>query len=337
MKFIDQVTITVSAGNGGNGCTHFRREKFEPKGGPDGGNGGDGGNIWIQSNQNLNTLVDYRFNSLISSEDGEPGKSKNKSGKNGSDKIIYVPIGTRIINSETKEIIADLNKIGEKILVAKGGKKGIGNRKFRSSTNQAPYKHTNGRKGEKYTLTLQLLLIADVGIIGLPNAGKSTLMHAISNAKPKIGEYPFTTLIPTLGKVKIKKNFFIIADIPGLIKGASHGSGLGIQFLQHIKKCRILLHLIDISLNKEIVIKNIKNIILEIRKYSREIYNKPIWIIFNKIDYYKNQEEKIKKKIIYIKNKTKINRNYFFISAKKKKGTKNLCNKISEYLSFILK
>ncbi|CAL4322170.1 Obg family GTPase CgtA [Buchnera aphidicola] len=331
MKFVDQVKIKVTAGNGGDGCIHFRREKFEPKGGPDGGNGGNGGNIWIKIDHNLNTLVDYQFKKNIIANHGQVGQVNNKSGKNGSDIIIKVPIGTRIINYETKEIITDLNNINTQILIAKGGKKGIGNTKFKSSINRTPYQNTKGKKGEQLYIQLELMLIADVGIIGLPNSGKSTLIQAISNAKPKIGLYPFTTIIPTLGTVKLKNNkTFIVADIPGLIQGASHGIGLGIKFLKHIERCYILLHLVDISQKIENILNNIHIIQIELKKYSKYLYNKPTWLIFNKIDY--NNENIIKKKITYIINKIKICKNFYYISAMKNIGTEKLCYQIVNFL-----
>ncbi|WP_343128061.1 GTPase ObgE [Buchnera aphidicola (Takecallis taiwana)] len=331
MKFIDQIEIQVTAGNGGNGCIHFLRAKFEPKGGPDGGNGGKGGDIWIKTDCNLNTLVDYRFNKHIIAENGHPGQSKNKSGKKGSDKTIYVPIGTRIINSITNEIIADLKYTHSKILIAKGGHKGIGNTSFKSSINRTPYQKTYGGKGETLHIKLELILIADVGIIGLPNAGKSTLVQSVSKAKPKIGSYPFTTLIPTLGTVKFNnKEKFVIADIPGLIQGASKGIGLGIKFLQHIKRCHILLHLIDITENTNIIKNNIHIVETELKKYSRSLYNKPIWLVFNKIDNY--SQTYIIKKIISIKDDISTTRKVFFISAIKTIGTNKLCNFLFKYL-----
>ncbi|QCI26052.1 Obg family GTPase CgtA [Buchnera aphidicola] len=331
MKFIDQIEIQVTAGNGGDGCIHFRREKFEPKGGPDGGNGGNGGNIWIQTHQNINTLIDYRFKKSIFAENGQSGQSKNKSGKKGSDKIIYVPCGTRVINNLTNEIIADLIYINQKILIAKGGKKGVGNTRFKSSVNRTPYYKTKGTTGETLYLKLELILIADVGIIGIPNSGKSTLVRSITKAKPKIDTYPFTTLIPTLGTVTFdNKDSFIVADIPGLIHGASKGIGLGIKFLQHIKRCQILLQLIDFTDNIPQIIQNIHIIETELKQYSNNIFNKPIWFIFNKIDKYNTKD--IIKKIFSIKNKIQIKRKIFFISAKKKIGTKKLCKLLLKYL-----
>ncbi|CAL4322171.1 Obg family GTPase CgtA [Buchnera aphidicola] len=335
MKFIDTVNITVTAGNGGNGCIHFRREKYEPKGGPDGGNGGFGGSIWIKVDPNLNTLVDYRFKKHILAKNGKNGKANNKTGKNGENCNIYVPIGTRIINSSTNEIIADLNTKKKKILIAKGGNPGIGNTKFKSSINRTPYQRTLGKIGETRFLKLQLILIADVGIIGLPNSGKSTLISSISSAKPKIASYPFTTLIPTLGTVYINQNQkFIIADIPGLIQGASKGLGLGTTFLEHVKKCHILLHLIDFFTDSKTIINNIRIIEKELKNYSYNLYNKPRWIIFNKIDNYKKKKE-MNEKIKKIKEKIKNTKKIFFISAIEKMGTEQLCYSLFEYLKTI--
>ncbi|CAL4322020.1 GTPase ObgE/CgtA [Buchnera aphidicola (Pterocallis alni)] len=332
MKFIDMVKIHVTGGNGGNGCINFRREKFEPKGGPNGGDGGNGGNIWIKIDKNLNTLVDFRFKKHIYAQNGQPGQPNNKSGKNGSDIILFVPIGTRIINELNQEIITDLNTYNNKILIAKGGAKGIGNNKFKSSINRTPYQRTKGKIGESKYIQLKLLLIADVGIVGLPNSGKSTLLTSISQAKSKIGPYPFTTIIPILGTVKVKKKKkFIIADVPGIMNGASKGQGLGIQFLQHLEKCNILLHLIDIYKKFEKIIYNIQIIEQELQKYNKNLWNKPRWFIFNKIDKYSKSE------IIYIqeniKKKINIQNIFYFISAKKKIHTTMLCNKLVKYLN----
>ncbi|MCW5197180.1 Obg family GTPase CgtA [Buchnera aphidicola] len=330
MKFVDEVQIQVTAGKGGDGCIHFRREKYIPKGGPDGGNGGDGGNIWIKTDQNLNTLVDYKFKKKFFAHNGCPGKSKNQSGKKGSDIFLYVPIGTRIINYNTKEIICDLDNKKNIILIAKGGKKGIGNSKFKSSINRTPYYKTLGQKGETRFIILQLILISDVGVVGLPNSGKSTLIQSISHAKPKIGEYPFTTLIPCLGTVKIdQKNSFIIADIPGLIQGASHGLGLGVQFLRHLEKCHILLHVIDLLYNIQDIFNNIKIIEKELKKYNKTLYNKTRWLVFNKID---SLEKKIIKEKIKIILKNIKKKKIFFISALKKKGVKKIYQDLFQYL-----
>ncbi|CAL4042988.1 GTPase ObgE/CgtA [Buchnera aphidicola (Phyllaphis fagi)] len=330
MKFIDEVQIQVTAGNGGDGCIHFRREKYIPKGGPDGGDGGNGGNVWIKTDPNLNTLSDYKFKKYFIAGHGQSGKGKNKSGKKGLDIFIKVPIGTRIINCHTKEKICDLNNKEDMILIVKGGWKGIGNSKFKSSTNRTPHQKTTGKKGETCLIILQLILIADVGIVGLPNSGKSTLVRSMSKAKPKIGAYPFTTLIPCLGTVQINsKESFVIADIPGLIQGASQGLGLGIQFLKHLEKCHILLHIVDLLPSIKIIFHNIKIIETELKQYNKQLYNKTRWLIFNKIDSLNTQEIKEKTEIIL---KTIKKKKIFFISALKKYGTKIIYYNLSQYL-----
>ncbi|ABJ90709.1 Obg family GTPase CgtA [Buchnera aphidicola] len=330
MKFVDSVIINVSAGKGGDGCISFRREKFVPKGGPDGGNGGDGGNIWIVSNTNINTLTDYRIKKIFQSENGKNGLNSNRSGKNGKDIYIPVPLGTRIIDNDTKKIIIEILKINQKFLVAKGGKRGLGNTNFKSSINQTPRKKTYGTLGENKNILLELILIADIGTLGLPNSGKSTLITSMSNAKTKIDIYPFTTLIPILGTVKAKKKKFIIADIPGIIKNASLGIGLGIKFLKHLSRCKLLLHIIDITINKK-KINKIRYIILkELKNFNKKLFQKTRWLIFNKIDLLKPKKiSQIKK---YIKKKIEKNKKYYFISAKKNIGIKKLSKDIIKYL-----
>ncbi|WP_343188085.1 Obg family GTPase CgtA [Buchnera aphidicola (Ceratoglyphina bambusae)] len=327
MKFFDEILIYIKSGNGGDGCTSFRREKFIPKGGPDGGDGGNGGNVWIKSDINLNTLVKYNFKKIFSAENGKNGKKKKCSGKKGKDIYINVPLGTKIINIKKNKVLADITKKNEKILILKGGKKGLGNFRFKSSVNRSPIKHTKGKKGKKIKVKLELTLLAEVGTLGMPNSGKSTLVKNISNSKTKIGKYPFTTLFPNLGVVFIKNENFTIADIPGITKNASKGIGLGIQFLKHLERCKILLHIIDISIESMTYIKkNIKTIELELKKYSKKLFKKPIWLIFNKID--KTNFKKIK----YIKKKYINKKNVFFLSAKYKKGTYNLCKYIIKFL-----
>ncbi|MDE5285422.1 MAG: Obg family GTPase CgtA, partial [Buchnera aphidicola] len=268
--------MQVIAGNGGNGCISFRKEKYIPKGGPDGGDGGDGGNIWLKADNNLNTLTDLRFKKIFQAQHGKNGSNKNCSGKKGQDITILVPIGTKIINNQTREIIDDLIVHKQKLLVAKGGWHGIGNTRFKSSTNRTPRQNTLGKKGEVRELQLELIVIAEVGTLGMPNSGKSTLVKHISNAKTKISDYPFTTLNPILGSVKIGNKKFIIADIPGLIKGASKGRGLGINFLKHLERCKILLHIIDlVPIDQSNPIDNIIIILNEIKKYSIKLYHKP--------------------------------------------------------------
>ncbi|QCI18923.1 Obg family GTPase CgtA [Buchnera aphidicola] len=332
MKFIDQTIIQVIAGNGGNGCINFRREKYIPKGGPDGGDGGDGGNVWIQSDNNLNTLIDFRFKKIFQAEHGSNGQGKNCSGKKGNDITIYVPIGTKIINYQTREIISDLIEDKQKILIAKGGWHGLGNTRFKSSTNRTPIKRTLGSLGEKRDIQLELILIADVGTLGMPNAGKSTLVKNISGAKTKVSDYPFTTLNPILGSVKLGGKNFIIADIPGIIQGASRGIGLGIHFLKHLERCKILLHIVDLCPTDDSnPIENIKIVLNELKKYSLKLYNKPKLLILNKIDLLSHVQ--IDKLIKNIKNNFNIQEPYYFISSLKKIGTKKLCSDILSYLN----
>lgn len=331
MKFIDQTIIQVIAGNGGNGCINFRREKYIPKGGPDGGDGGDGGNVWLESDNNLNTLIDLRFKKIFQAPHGGNGLGKNCSGKKGKDIKIYVPIGTKIINYQTREIIGDLIKNKQKILIAKGGWHGLGNSRFKSSINRTPRKRTLGSKGEKRDIQLELILLADVGTLGMPNAGKSAFVKSISGAKTKIADYSFTTLNPILGSVYTKEKKFIIADIPGIIQGASQGLGLGINFLKHLERCKILLHIVDIyPTNYSNPIENIKIVLDELKKYNINLYNKPRWLIFNKIDLIKNSE--IKLIIRKIKNTLKIKEKFYLISSIKKIGLEKLCSDIALYL-----
>ncbi|QFQ32556.1 Obg family GTPase CgtA [Buchnera aphidicola (Aphis fabae)] len=331
MKFIDQTVIQVIAGNGGNGCVNFRREKYIPKGGPDGGDGGDGGNIWIESNNNLNTLIDFRFKKIFQAEHGMNGLKRNCSGKKGSDITIHVPIGTKIINYQTREIIDDLIKDKQKILIAKGGWHGLGNTRFKSSINRTPRQRTLGLIGENRYIQLELLLIADVGTLGMPNAGKSTLVKNISSAKTKTSDYPFTTLNPILGSVEIEHKRFVIADIPGIIQGASKGKGLGINFLKHLERCKILLHIVDLCpIDYSNPIENIKAVLHELKQYSVKLYNKPKLLILNKIDLITTS--KINQYVKEIKNNLNIKEPYYLISSLQKIGTKKLCSDILYYL-----
>ncbi|AZP36302.1 GTPase Obg [Candidatus Annandia adelgestsuga] len=325
MKFIDMVNIYVVAGKGGDGIISFRREKFIPKGGPDGGNGGSGGNIWLKTSNNLNTLVNFNFKKIFFSQSGKNGNNNNKTGKNGKDLYIIVPIGTRVIDQNKNKTIINLLYNKQLFLLAKGGKPGIGNNKFKNSINRTPMKRTLGLKGEKKNIKLELFLLANVGTLGLPNAGKSTFINIISSAKSKISCYPFTTLSPKLGLVKFnKKKKFIIADIPGIIKNCSKGIGLGINFLKHLTHCNLLLHIIDISSqNINIIIKNIINIQNELKNYNYNLYKKKRWLIFNKIDLINNKNFiKLSFKII---NKLNWNNKHFIISSKKNFGINELC------------
>ena len=282
MKFLDQVKIYIKAGNGGDGSPSFRREKFIEFGGPDGGDGGKGGSVILKSEQNLNTLIDYRYQQHHKAQRGENGSGQNRTGKGGEDLILKVPLGTQVFEEDNKTLIYDFTKIGEKYVAASGGKGGLGNTRFKSSTNRAPRKFTKGTTGEEFTIWLQLKTIADIGIIGLPNAGKSSLLAAITNANPKIANYQFTTLNPNLGVASYDDKEITIADIPGLIEGAHQGTGLGIQFLKHIERCKSLLHLIDIT--NENLVQSYNQVKNELQKYSLELTKKKELIVLNKID-----------------------------------------------------
>ena len=286
MKFVDEAIIRVEAGDGGNGIISFLREKFVSKGGPNGGDGGDGGDVFLLADENLNTLVDYQFEKYHQAERGENGGSVNCTGKRGKDLELRVPVGTRAVDVDTDEVIGDLTKNGQRLRVAKGGWHGLGNARFASSTNRAPRKKTNGTPGEIRNIRLELLLLADVGLLGLPNAGKSTLIRAVSAAKPKVADYPFTTLVPNLGVVRVESHrSFVIADIPGLIEGAAEGAGLGIQFLKHLERCRLLLHVVDVlPADGSDPAENAVTILKELDKYSEKLANKPRWLVFNKLD-----------------------------------------------------
>lgn len=286
MKFVDEAAIQVVAGDGGNGCVSFRREKYVPKGGPNGGDGGDGGDVWLLAEENLNTLIDFRFESSYRAERGQNGQSRGCTGRRGQDITIKVPVGTRVIDQNTGEMLGDMTRHHQRLLVAKGGWHGLGNTRFKSSINRTPRQKTDGTPGEKRDLLLELLLLADVGMLGLPNAGKSTFIRAVSAARPKVADYPFTTLIPSLGVVRMdNEKSFVIADIPGLIEGASTGAGLGIRFLKHLERCRVLLHLIDLApIDSSDPLTNARVIISELEKYNPQLAEKPRWLVFNKLD-----------------------------------------------------
>jgi GTP-binding protein len=287
MKFIDEAKIEVHAGDGGNGSASFRREKYIDKGGPNGGDGGRGGSIYAIADRNINTLVDYRFARIHRAEKGENGQGSDCYGKGGEDMVLRVPVGTVITDFNTNEIIADLARDGEKALIAKGGKGGLGNLHFKSSTNRAPRQFTHGELGEVRELKLELKVLADVGLLGMPNAGKSTFIRAVSAAKPKVADYPFTTLHPNLGVVRVEHDkSFVIADIPGLIEGAAEGAGLGHQFLRHLARTRLLLHLVDIAPYDETAnpVAEAHAIVNELKKYDESLYQKPRWLLLNKMD-----------------------------------------------------
>ena len=287
MKFIDEAKIYVAAGDGGNGVVSFRREKYEPEGGPNGGDGGRGGSVFVIADRNLNTLIEYRYTRKFLAQRGENGGSSDCYGKGGEDITLHVPVGTVITDENTHEIVADLDVDGKKILIAKGGKGGLGNIHFKSSTNRAPRQCTKGEPGEERDLRLELRVLADVGLLGLPNAGKSTFIRAVSAARPKVADYPFTTMHPNLGVVRTSENkSFVIADIPGLIEGAAEGAGLGIRFLKHLSRTRILLHLVDLApLDPDAdPVHDAHAIVHELEKYSPELAAKPRWLVLNKLD-----------------------------------------------------
>ncbi len=332
MKFVDEALIRVEAGDGGNGIISFRREKFVAKGGPNGGDGGDGGDVYLIADSNLNTLVDYQFEKLHIAQRGQNGMSTNCTGKRGDDLVLRVPVGTRAIDVDTNEVLGDLTKNGLKLMVAKGGWHGLGNARFSSSTNRTPRKKTNGTPGEVRNLRLELLLLADVGMLGLPNAGKSTFIRAVSSAKPKVADYPFTTLVPNLGVVRTESSkSFVIADIPGLIEGAAEGAGLGIQFLKHLERCGLLLHMIDVlPADGSDPAENAQVIIHELGKYSDKLANKPRWLVFNKIDLVLDDElDVIKKNVI---DTIGWEGPVYQVSAASRTHTEALCRDIQAYL-----
>ena len=314
MKFLDQAKIFVEAGYGGSGSSSFRREKFIEFGGPDGGDGGNGGSIILVSDVNLNTLIDFRFKQHFKAERGQNGMGKKKTGKSGKDLILKVPIGTQIFEEDNNTLIEDLAKPNQKIIIAEGGKGGLGNVRFKSSTNRAPRKKTNGSKGESFWVWLQLKVIADIGIVGMPNAGKSSLLSVLTSAKPKIANYPFTTINPNLGVSSYNNREITLADIPGLIEGAHEGVGLGDKFLRHIERCKNILHLIDIT--DDNLVENYSKVRKELSKYSDKLTKKREIIVFNKIDMVNNDEINEKVNIFSKKIKKKI----YKISALKHKG-----------------
>ena len=332
MKFIDEALIRVEAGDGGNGCVSFRRKKYIPKGGPDGGDGGDGGDVYLVADENLNTLIDYRFEKRFAAERGQNGRSANCTGHRGNDITLRVPVGTRAIDNDTKEVLGDLTKHGSKMLVAKGGYHGLGNTRFKSSVNRAPRQKTNGTPGEKRDLQLELMLLADVGMLGLPNAGKSTFIRAVSAAKPKVADYPFTTLVPSLGVARVDNNrSFVVADIPGLIEYASEGAGLGIRFLKHLERCRVLIHLVDIApIDESDPAHNIAIIENELAQYSEKLAEKPRWLVFNKIDTMSNEEAQ--ERAQDIAERLGLEEDYYLISAVTGKNVQPLTRDIMDFI-----
>lgn len=340
MQFVDEVTIHVNAGGGGHGCLSFRREKCAPEGGPDGGNGGKGGDVYLRAHSDLNTLVDFRYQRRHKAQRGQDGSGRSRSGKGGEDLIIDVPVGTSIYAHNTNELIADLTQAGQIVIVARGGRYGIGNEFYKSSTNRAPRHTTQGKPGEQRELRLELKLLADVGLLGLPNAGKSTLVRACSNAKPKVANYPFTTIKPQLGMVRIgPQQSFVMADIPGLIPGAAQGAGLGTRFLRHLSRTAILLHVVDIApmdaSGETAVVDSIQRSISaiqhELQQYDDALLQKPRWLVFNKIDCLDEQScQQLAQSIT--KNLT-WDGPVYCISASAQRGTQKLCQDLMRYIA----
>ncbi|PCI62372.1 MAG: GTPase ObgE [Gammaproteobacteria bacterium] len=332
MKFVDEVEIRVEAGDGGNGCVSFRKEKYIEYGGPNGGDGGDGGDVYLIADESWNTLIDYRFERFHRAKRGQNGQSRDCTGKGSDALYLKVPVGTRVMDVDTGEQLGDLTDHEQTLLVAKGGWHGLGNTRFKSSTNRAPRQKTDGTPGEIRNLKLELLLIADVGLLGLPNAGKSTLIRSVSAAKPKVADYPFTTLVPNLGVVRLdSQRSFVIADIPGLIEGAAEGAGLGIQFLKHLERCRILLHIVDVMpVDESDPVENAKTIIKELQQHSDKIAKKPRWLVLNKLDLLLDEEAKeITDRIV---SELNWQDRVFSISAFTKMGTKELTEELMTFI-----
>ena len=333
MKFIDEAIIQVLAGKGGDGVASFRREKFIPKGGPDGGDGGRGGNIFAIADRNINTLIDYRFARIYRAKNGQNGQGSDRYGKSAEDIILRMPIGTVVKDINTGETIADLVHHQQKILLAKGGEGGIGNLHFKSSTNRAPRQFTYGEPGQEFELKLELKVLADVGLLGMPNAGKSTLIRAVSAARPKVADYPFTTLEPNLGMIRIDQNrSFVMADIPGLIEGAAEGIGLGHRFLKHLTRTRLLLHVIDMApLNEDTdLVHEARALVKELQKYDQALYEKPRWLVLNKTDMMpEEQRAELCRQFV---DKLGWEDKYFMISALTGEGCKRLTYEIMDYL-----
>ena len=333
MKFFDEARIEVIAGDGGDGSASMRREKNVPRGGPDGGDGGRGGSIYAVADLNINTLVDYRFTRIFRAKAGENGRGRDQYGKGAEDIVLRMPVGTVIKDADSGEILADLAKDGDRALLAKGGKGGIGNIHFKSSVNRAPRQFTHGEKGEARILEMELRVLADVGLLGMPNAGKSTLIRAVSSARPKVADYPFTTLHPNLGVVRVDENrSFVMADIPGLIEGAAEGAGLGHQFLRHLQRTKVLLHLVDMAPFDESIdpAAEVKAIAAELKKYDASLAKKPRWLVLNKADLLAPAEAK--KRAAALVKKLRWTKPWFLVSAMKAQGTRELSFAVMDFL-----
>jgi GTPase len=333
MKFVDEAEIRVEAGNGGNGCASFRREKFIPFGGPDGGDGGDGGSVWLVGDEGLNTLIDFRHQRRFRAQRGVNGMSRQMYGKGGDDIEVRVPVGTVVINVETDEVIGDVTVHGQRLLVAQGGRGGKGNVHFKSSTNRAPRQFTEGTPGEQRVLKLELKVLADVGLLGFPNAGKSTFIRAVSAATPRVADYPFTTLHPGLGVVRVDLNrSFVLADIPGLIEGAADGAGLGIRFLKHLQRTRLLLHLVDMAPleGDDEVVRQVHAIVAELEKFDPELAARPRWLVFNKTDLLPEDERQARAEALVAELGWE--GPWFLVSALAKQGTDEVCRQVMAFL-----
>lgn len=337
MKFVDETIIKVEAGDGGNGCASFRREKYIPKGGPDGGDGGDGGHVILVGDEGLNTLVDFRHQRLYRAERGQNGMSRQMTGHKGEHLLVRVPVGTRVTDIETEEVIGEVLGDGSELLVARAGEHGLGNIHFKSSVNRAPRQATHGTLGEKRQLLLELILLADVGLLGMPNAGKSSLISKVSHARPKIADYPFTTMYPNLGVVKLSPGrSFVIADIPGVIEGAADGAGLGLKFLKHLSRTRLLLHLVDIApLNEEIdPAKEVQDIFGELKKYSSELASKERWLVLTKKDLMLDEDFEKQKQLIL--DRLQWQGPVYSVSSVTGEGTDDLVQALMKHLEAIL-
>ena len=332
MKFVDEVSITVKAGDGGNGCMSFRREKFIPKGGPDGGDGGDGGSIFLEADANWNTLVDYRYTRRFNAQRGENGRGSDCTGAKGEDMVLLVPVGTTVIDAGTQEIIGDLTEAGQRLLVAQGGFHGLGNTRFKSSVNRAPRQTSNGSLGELRDLKMELKVLADVGLLGLPNAGKSTFIRSVSAAKPKVADYPFTTMVPNLGVVDVGQlRSFVVADIPGVIEGAAEGAGLGTRFLKHLSRTRLLLHLVDMApLDQADPVESVETIVHERGKFSPALTMRERWLVLNKCDQLLEDEQQAV--LDDVVERLEWGGPVFVISASERQGTAELAKAVMNWL-----
>ena len=330
MQFVDEVTVTVQAGKGGNGCLSFRREKFVPKGGPDGGDGGDGGSVTLRADKDLNTLADFRYQRKFRAETGEDGRGRNCSGRGGEDRFLDVPVGTTIVDCDTDEILGDLTEAGQTLVVAQGGFHGLGNTRYKSSVNRAPRQTSSGTPGEQRQLRLELKVLADVGLVGLPNAGKSTLIRAMSAARPRVADYPFTTLVPNLGVVSVAAHqSFVVADIPGLIEGAAEGAGLGIRFLRHLVRTRLLLHLVDpMPWDDADPVDSVRVISRELERFSPTLAERERWLVINKIDGLPDSEEECER----IRQALDWQGPVFMVSALSGQGVESLAQAVMRWL-----